>query len=230
MMLHIPQVLSQEEAADIRRLLEQSLDWVDGRETVGVQGAQIKRNQQLADDCELKARLGQRITSALKQNPLFFAAALPLRIIPPRFNRYAGGETYGMHVDGSVMQYTDVNGQEQTLRSDLSCTVFFAEPEDYEGGELVVADTYGEHLVKLPAGDAILYPSSSLHEVRPVTKGARLASFLWIQSMVRSESQRRALFEMDTSITRLRETGADNAAVLQLTGVYHNLLRDWSDT
>ena len=200
---------------------------MDGRETVGDQGARVKRNQQLAETSPLRAQLGARVQAALMRHPLFFAAALPLRILPPRFNRYSGGGTYGMHIDGAVMALGNEAGH---LRSDLSCTLFLNEPEEYEGGELVVADTYGEHDVKLPAGDLILYPASSLHQVNPVTKGTRLASFFWVQSMVRDDSRRRMLLEMDTAITQLTGTGADREAVLQLTGVYHNLLRQWAET
>lgn len=225
MLLHIPKVLDAGQVAEFRRRLD-AADWTDGRETVGAQGAQVKHNEQLPDASPLKAELGRVILAALERNPLFFAAALPLRILPPRFNRYADGGEYGFHVDGSVMRMADGS----QLRSDVSCTVFLNDPDDYEGGELVVSDTYGEHEVNLPAGDAIVYPSSSLHRVAPVTRGARLASFFWIQSLVRDDSQRRALFEMDTSIQRLTATGADREAVVQLTGVYHNLLRRWSET
>lgn len=224
MLLHIPQVLSRDEVAHIRQVLLASKDWVDGRQTVGSQGAQVKRNEQLDEKSALRSEFGELIRTRLQNHPLFFAAALPMRIILPRFNRYQGGGTYGMHIDGSVMRIDE----HTHLRSDLSCTLFLNDPDDYEGGELVVADTYGEHSVKLPAGDAVLYPSSSLHEVTPVTQGARLASFMWIQSMVRDEGQRRTLFEMDTAITKLTETAADRNAVVQLTGVYHNLLRQWA--
>lgn len=226
MMLHIPNVLDKASVQHMREQLLASQEWVDGLETVGAQGAEVKRNLQLKDTCELKQELGRRILQALHQNPLFFAAALPAKILPPRFNRYEGGGTYGFHVDGAVMA---LNSGEQ-LRSDLSCTVFLNEPEDYEGGELTVADTYGDHTVKLPAGDAILYPSSSLHCVSPVTRGMRLASFFWIQSLVRDEKNRRTLFEMDTAITQLRNTHADRDATVQLTGVYHNLLRQWAES
>ena len=164
--------------------------------------------------------------AALARNPLYFAAALPLKTLAPRFNRYADGGSYGFHVDGAVMRA----GGEDHVRSDISCTLFLADPEEYEGGELIVSDTYGEHEVKLPAGDAIVYPSSSLHKVAPVTRGARLASFFWVQSMVRDDGCRRLLFEMDGSIESLRRSGADADAVLQLTGVYHNLLRRWAET
>ncbi|KAF1684872.1 Fe2+-dependent dioxygenase [Pseudoxanthomonas broegbernensis] len=227
MLLHIPQVLSGDELARMRQALE-TADWTDGRETVGVQGAQVKRNQQLPDASPLKAELGQAVLAALERNPLFFAAALPLRTLPPRFNRYAGGGEYGFHVDGAVM-ITGAGAQRTQVRSDLSCTLFLCEPDEYDGGDLVVSDTYGEHEVKLPAGDLILYPSSSLHRVTPVTRGTRLASFFWVQSMVRDDAQRRLLFEMDTAIETLRRGGNDAGAVLQLTGVYHNLLRRWAE-
>jgi PKHD-type hydroxylase len=228
MMLRIPGVLNTDELSAIRRALA-SADWTDGRETVGVQGAQVKRNEQLPDAAPLKVELGRVVSAALERSPLFFAAALPLRVLPPRFNRYQGGGTYGFHVDGSVMQVGRGGDGAQHVRSDVSCTVFLSAPEEYAGGELVIADTYGEHAVKLPAGDMVLYPSSSLHQVNPVTRGARLASFFWVQSMVRSEERRRLLFEMDTSIETLRRSGADAAAVLRLTGVYHNLLRGWAE-
>lgn len=224
MLLHIPNVLAPEEVAQMRQRLDPA-DWADGRETVGPQGAQVKHNEQLPDASPLKAELGQRVLAALGRNPLFFAAALPLKILPPRFNRYSGGGTYGFHVDGAVMNLA--NGEQ--LRSDISCTLFLSAPEEYEGGELIISDTYGEHEVKLPAGDLIVYPSSSLHKVNPVTRGARVASFFWVQSMVRDDVQRRLLWEMDGSIERLRQTGGDAEAVLQLTGVYHNLLRRWSE-
>ncbi len=225
MLLHIPNVLSAEQVAGFRRRLE-SASWTDGRETVGHLGAHAKRNEQLPENSPLRRELGETVLLALASNPLFFSAALPLKYLPPRFNRYSGGGTYGFHVDGAVMNLA----QGEQLRSDLSCTLFLCGPEEYEGGELVIADTYGEHEVKLPAGDLILYPSSSLHQVRPVTRGARLASFLWVQSMVRDDCQRRMLWELDTAIGRLRQTGADDGAVLQLTGLYHNLLRQWAET
>lgn len=227
MLLHVPDVLSADELAYLQRTLA-STDWADGRETVGVQGAQVKRNEQLPDASPLKAELGRVVLAALERHPLFFAAALPLRILPPRFNRYQGGGAYGFHVDGAVMVTTH-EGQRTQLRSDVSCTLFLSGPDDYDGGELVISDTYGEHEVKLPAGDLIVYPSSSLHRVNAVTRGVRLASFFWVQSMVRDDSARRMLLEMDTAIETLRAGGADAAAVLQLTGVYHNLLRRWSE-
>jgi len=225
MLLHIPGVLAAAQIAHIRAALD-AAEWTDGRETVGAQGAKVKRNEQLPDASPLRRELGAMVQAALAQHPLFHAAALPARQLPPRFNRYQGGGEYGFHVDGAVMALADGS----QLRSDVSCTVFLNEPDDYEGGELVVSDTYGEHAVKLPAGDAVIYPSSSLHRVTPVTRGARLAAFFWVQSLVRDVAHRRTLFELDQAISRLRAVEADAAAVLQLTGVYHNLLREWSET
>lgn len=225
MLLHIPNILMPDELRHIRAQLD-SAQWIDGRETVGIQGAQVKRNQQLALNNPLRAELASIVQAAVARNPLFFAAALPLKTVPPRFNRYANGGEYGFHVDGAVMQ---IDGETQ-IRSDVSCTVFLSDPEEYDGGELIVSDTYGEHEVKLPAGDAIVYPSSSLHRVAPVTRGARVASFFWMQSMVRDDASRRMLLELDTSIETLRHDNADAGAILQLTGVYHNLLRRWADT
>jgi len=225
MLLHIPDVLSREQVTQMRAMLD-AADWTDGRETVGAQGAQVKRNQQLPDASPLRQQLGQLVLAALARNPLYHAAALPLRTLSPRFNRYQGGGQYGFHVDGAVMA---LSGDAQ-LRSDVSCTLFLSEPDEYDGGELIVNDTYGEHEVKLPAGDLIVYPSSSLHRVTPVTRGARMASFFWVQSLIRDDSRRRLLFELDASIQRLTQTGADAASLLQLTGVYHNLLRQWAET
>ncbi|MFA6231345.1 MAG: Fe2+-dependent dioxygenase [Rhodanobacter sp.] len=226
MLLHIPNVLGREQLIAMRAALE-AADWADGRETVGAQGARVKQNQQLPETSPLRQQLGQVVLCALASSPLYHAAALPLRTLPPRFNRYQEGGHYGFHVDGAVMALPANGGQ---LRSDISCTLFLNEPEDYDGGELVVSDTYGEHEVKLPAGDLIVYPSSSLHRVQAVTRGARLASFFWVQSLIRDDSRRRLLFELDSSIQRLTLTGADADAVLQLTGVYHNLLRQWAET
>lgn len=225
MLLHVPEILTRDELRSLRAALD-GADWTDGRETVGVQGAQVKRNEQLPDASPMRAALARTVLAALARSPLFFAAALPLKTMAPRFNRYHGGGEYGMHVDGAVMQ----SGEHGHVRSDLSCTLFLAEPDDYDGGELVISDTYGEHEVKLPAGDLILYPSSSLHRVEAVTRGARLASFFWVQSMVRDDASRRLLFELDTAIERLRTSGSDREAVLQLTGVYHNLMRRWAET
>lgn len=226
MLLHIPGVLGADEVRTLRDALARA-DWTDGRETVGEQGARVKRNQQLPDASPLRQQLGQQVLAALARHPMFHAAALPQRTLPPRFNRYQDGGSYGFHVDGAVMALPAHAGQ---LRSDISCTLFLSEPADYDGGALVISDTYGEHEVKLPAGDLILYPSSSLHRVEPVTRGARLAAFFWVQSLIRDDGRRRTLFELDQSIQTLQATGADAAAVLQLTGVYHNLLRQWAET
>ncbi|TAA08107.1 Fe2+-dependent dioxygenase [Pseudoxanthomonas winnipegensis] len=228
MLLHIPQILDADQVRHMRQALE-AAEWTDGRETVGAQGARVKRNQQLPDASPLRERLGQQVLAALERNALYFAAALPLRTLPPRFNRYTGGGEYGFHVDGSVMAVDRPGQPRQQVRSDLSCTLFLCEPDEYDGGELIINDTYGEHEVKLPAGDLILYPSSSLHKVTPVTRGARLASFFWVQSMVRDEGRRRLLLEMDTAIQRLTASGGDAQAIVQLTGVYHNLLRGWAE-
>ncbi|HEY0332500.1 MAG TPA: Fe2+-dependent dioxygenase [Stenotrophomonas sp.] len=230
MLLHIPGILDPTEVARFRRELE-AAPWIDGRETVGTQGAQVKRNLQLPDASPLKQQLGQAVLNALARSPLYFAAALPLRTIAPRFNRYEGGGHYGFHVDGAVMTVPAQEDQPaMTLRTDLSCTLFLSAPEEYEGGELVISDTYGQHDVKLPAGDLILYPSSSLHRVAPVTRGARIASFFWVQSLVRDGGRRQTLFELDASIQALTQSNADRDAVLRLTNVYHNLLREWSQT
>jgi PKHD-type hydroxylase len=225
MLLHVPGILERDELARLRAALD-AAQWTDGRETVGVQGARVKRNEQLPEASPLRAELAPVVLAALARSPLYFAAALPLKTLAPRFNRYHGGGEYGFHVDGAVMR----SGDGAQVRSDVSCTLFLSEPDDYDGGELVVSDTYGEHEVKLPAGDLILYPSSSLHRVAPVTRGARLAAFFWVQSMVRDDAQRTLLFEMDASIERLRTGDADADAVLRLTGVYHNLLRQWAET
>lgn len=226
MLMHIPDVLSKDQVAGMRLALD-GADWTDGRETVGPQGAKVKRNLQLPDASPLRRELGDLVLAALRRHLLFHAAVLPLRTISPRFNRYEGGGEYGFHIDGAVMH---TGSGDTHVRSDISCTVFLSEPDDYDGGELIVSDTYGEHEVKLPAGDAIVYPSSSLHRVAPVTRGARVASFFWIQSMVRDDGERRLLLEMDTAIRTLSSSGADQAAILQLTGVYHNLLRRWAET
>jgi PKHD-type hydroxylase len=225
MLLHIPKVLTPDEVAEFRRRLD-AADWTDGRETVGAQGAKVKRNEQLPDSSPLKAELSAAVLGALKRTPTFFAATLPRKILPPRFNRYTGGGEYGFHVDGAVMQI----GAGEHLRSDLSCTLFLNDPDDYDGGRLVISGSPGGGGIALPAGDAIVYPANSLHRVEPVTRGARLASFFWIQSLVRDNDQRRMLFEMDTAIQKLTLDGADDDAVLQLTCVYHNLLRRWSET
>jgi PKHD-type hydroxylase len=224
MMLHVPQVLTPDEAAQCRRVIDAAA-WVDGRATVGPQGAQVKANRQLAEDAPLAQQWGLHILQALARHPLYVSAALPLRTVPPLFNRYEGGEHYGLHVDGAVRA---LPGGAQVLRTDLSCTLFLCDPGDYDGGELVVTDTYGTHEVKLPAGDLILYPSSSLHRVMPVTRGARVCSFFWVQSLVPDDARRGLLFELDTQVQKLRAGQGDTPEVLSLTGIYHNLLRMWA--
>ncbi len=226
MMLHIPGVLTPEQVGRMRAALT-AADWVDGRASVGTQGAQVKRNRQLAEGSPLAVELGSIVARALTANPLFFAAALPLRILPPYFNSYAGGENYGLHIDGAIRTPA---GNGPTLRADVSTTVFLSEPDEYEGGELVVMDVYGAHEVKLPAGDAIVYPSSSVHRVNPVTAGERVASFLWTQSMVRDDWKRTMLLDLDQNIQKLRAEHGDSEATVGLTGHYHNLLRMWAET
>jgi len=225
MLLHVPDVLTPDQVADLRRRLADA-EWVDGRATVGGQGARVKRNRQLDEFSPVGQALGRIVLEALLANPLYMSAALPLRHMPPLFNRYEGGEHYGLHVDGAIRS---VPGTTLQMRTDLSCTLFLAGPDEYEGGELEVVDTYGTHAVKLPAGDLVLYPSGSLHRVHPVTRGARVASFFWVQSLVRDTERRRTLFELDQNIQALREQVGDNEAVLGLTGHYHNLVRAWSE-
>jgi PKHD-type hydroxylase len=225
MMLHVPGVLTPEQVAHIRNRLSQS-NWVDGRESVGTQGAQVKRNRQLPEGAPLAAELGQIVSAALMANPLFFSAVLPLRILAPYFNSYSGGEHYGLHVDGAIRAQ---RGGLPPMRADVSSTLFLSDPQDYDGGELVVVDAYGEHEVKLPAGDLIVYPSGSVHQVLPVTRGERVSSFLWTQSMVRDDWQRSMLFELDTNIQSLRAAHGESAAIVGLTGHYHNLLRQWAE-
>ena len=224
MILEIPEVLTPEELSQVRRTVE-GADWVDGRVTAGHQGARVKDNEQLPAESPAAREAGAAILRALGRNPLFVAAALPHRILPPMFNRYRGGQSFGTHVDGSIRQLPDGT----RLRTDLSCTLFLAGPEEYEGGELVIEDTYGAKSVKLPAGSMILYPSTSLHHVAPVTGGARLCSFFWLQSLVRDNHHRALLFDMDIAIQRLGAESPDHPSVVQLTGVYHNLIRTWAE-
>jgi PKHD-type hydroxylase len=225
MILQVPDVLSAEEIANARRLLDSS-GWVDGRVTAGHQSLRVKNNEQLPEDHPVARQLGEVIVTALQRNALFISAALPLRVFPPLFNRYAGGQSFGNHVDNAIRQVRNGGG---SLRTDLSCTLFLSDPEDYDGGELLVEDTFGVHSVKLPAGHLVLYPSTSLHRVQPVTRGARVASFFWIQSMLRDDGQRTLLFDLDTAIQRLTVDMPDHPAAVQLTGVYHNLLRRWAE-
>ena len=225
MLLVIPNVLTAEQVMRARQLLNEA-EWVDGRVTAGHQSARTKDNAQLPEDSPVARQLGEMIVAALSQNPLFISAALPLRVFPPLFNRYTGGQSFGTHVDSAIRQ---VAGTGHRIRTDLSATLFFANPDEYDGGELTVEDTYGTHGVKLPAGHMILYPSTSLHHVRPVTRGARVASFFWIQSMVRDDGQRTLLFDLDSAIQRLNVDSPNHPSAVQLTGVYHNLMRRWAD-
>lgn len=227
MLLKIEQVLSPEALARARALLAQA-SWEDGRQTAGSQAAVVKNNEQLARDSAEARALQDLVLQALERHPLFFTAALPKRVLPPMFNRYGGASnTYGAHVDQAVRY---LPGGMQRVRTDISCTLFLAEPDEYEGGELVIHDTFGEQRVKLAAGDMVLYPGTSVHEVSPVTRGHRLASFFWVESMVRSDEQRRLLYELDMALMKLRSEHGETAATVQLTGTYHNLLRMWADT
>ncbi|MFX1739642.1 Fe2+-dependent dioxygenase [Paraburkholderia sp. A1RI_3L] len=227
MLLPIPDVLTADQVRYVRERLEGAGDaWVDGRATAGYQGAPVKRNQQIAEHSPVARELGDVIVGAIECNPLFISAALPNQVYPPLFNRYESGMTFGSHVDGAVRVLP--NGVK--LRTDVSATLFLCDPDEYDGGELVIEDTYGVHQVKLPAGHMVVYPATSLHQVTPVTRGTRLASFFWVQSLVRSDTQRALLFDMDTAIQRLNATGADDAARRSLVGCYHNLLRLWSET
>jgi PKHD-type hydroxylase len=225
MLLHIPDVLTAEQVTHCRQKLEQA-DWVDGRVTAGPQSALAKDNMQLPEGHPAARELGDLILTALQNNLLFMAAALPLKVFPPLFNRYLGGQSFGAHIDNAVRQIT---GAPHRVRTDLSATLFLASPDEYDGGELSVEDTYGLHTVKLPAGHLILYPATSLHHVSPVTRGARLASFFWIQSMVRDDGERTLLFDLDMAIQRIVGESPDHPSIIQLTGVYHNLLRRWAD-
>jgi PKHD-type hydroxylase len=230
MLIVVPEVFSKERVREIRAVLD-GAEWVDGKVTAGHQSAQTKFNSQIPETHPAAKQVGEMILQALGSNPLFRSAALPLRVFPPLFNRYAGGQTFGTHVDNAIRTHGQTGGR---IRTDLSCTLFFSEPEEYDGGELMVEDTYGSKSVKLAAGDMILYPSTSLHHVTPVTRGARVSSFFWLQSMIRQDAQRSLLFDLDRAIQRL--AGSDQAdsqeikaSSVQLTGVYHNLLRQWAE-
>lgn len=227
MLITIENVLSKDDVHAFRAELDQA-DWQDGAHTAGSLARNVKQNQQLADGSDPAVALGQHILRQLGQQPLFISAALPNKIYPPKFNRYADGGTYGVHVDSAVMQ---IPGTGQSMRSDLSATLFLSEPDEYEGGELEIEDTFGAQAVKLEAGDLVLYPSSSLHRVAPVTRGARVASFFWIESLVRDDGERTMLFDLDQAIQGLTpKVPADDAHLLKLTGTYHNLLRRWTIT
>ena len=227
MILTIPKVFPRPQVAAIRARLD-AADWTDGRVTAGHQSAQTKNNSQIPETHPTAIEIGELILAALGQNPLFRSAALPLKVFPPLFNRYAGGQTFGTHVDNSLRTHGPSGGR---IRTDLSCTLFFSDPEEYDGGELVIEDTYGSKSVKLPAGDMILYPATSLHHVTPVTRGARVSSFFWLQSTIRQDAHRTLLFDLDTAIQRIAASPdpLTQQSTVQLTGVYHNLIRQWAE-
>lgn len=226
MLLQIPQVLNTQELAQVKTLLADA-DWVDGRVTAGLQAAMVKNNQQLPEQAAQMATLRKIVLTALNRNPLFFSAALPLKILPPFFNRYVGEtNAYGFHVDNAMRMMPDGSGY---VRADVSATLFLSEPDEYDGGELVIDDTFGTHGIKLPAGSIVVYPSSSVHQVTPVMRGQRVACFMFIQSMVRDPVKRRLLYDMDMSLVDLRANVGEIESVIQLTGTYHNLLRRWTE-
>jgi PKHD-type hydroxylase len=225
MLLPIGELLTAPQVAHARQLLD-AAEWIDGRVTAGHQSARAKNNLQLPENSPAARELRELVLGALGQSPLFLSAALPLQVFPPLFNRYSGGQSFGTHVDNAIRQVT---GGGQRIRTDISATLFLTDPHEYEGGELVVEDTYGAHSIKLPAGHMILYPATSLHHVRPVSKGSRIASFFWVQSMVRDDGRRTILFDLDVAIQRLASEHPDHPSAIQLTGVYHNLLRQWAE-
>ena len=225
MLITIPDVLTASEVTQARSVLD-TANWIDGKVTAGYQAQTVKENLQLPEGHPVAVKLGEMVLAALARSPLFMSAAMPLKVFPPMFNRYTGGGHFGTHVDTAIRALASTG---QRIRTDVSATLFLSTPEEYEGGELLVEDTYGVHNVKLPAGHMVLYPSTSLHHVKPVTSGARIASFFWIQSMVRDDGQRSLLFDLDTAIQRLTLDLPDHPAAVQLTAVYHNLLRRWAD-
>ncbi|MES2961403.1 MAG: Fe2+-dependent dioxygenase [Pseudomonadota bacterium] len=225
MLLQVPDILTPEQVKEFREILDKA-NWVDGKVTAGHQSALVKNNTQLPENSAESKELGEKILIALERNSTFISAALPLKVFPPLFNSYSGGQNFGTHIDNAIRQ---VPGTPFRIRTDLSATLFLSDPLEYEGGELVVEDTYGLHKVKLPAGHMILYPASSLHYVTPVTKGARVASFFWIQSMVRDDAQRTLLFDLDNSIRTVLRDLPNHESSVHLTGIYHNLLRRWAD-
>lgn len=228
MLIHLKNVLTPEELRQARALLGDDAPWVDGRTSAGGQAVTQKANRQLAQDSDAAAKLQALVLAAVRRDPVFFSAALPRRIFNPLFNRYdPEAPRYGPHVDGAVLHS---RATQEWVRTDISCTLFLADPAEYDGGELAVQDTFGSRRVKLPAGDAVLYPGTSVHEVTPVTRGARLASFFWIESMVRSDERRRLLFDLDMNLLKLRERHGETAEATALTGIYHNLLRQWAST
>lgn len=225
MLIEIPNLLTPEQVAQARDLLDKA-EWIDGKVTAGYQSARAKDNMQIAEGNPVARQVGEMILGALSRNPLFMSAALPRTVFPPLFNRYAGGQSFGTHVDNAIRQ---LPGSAHRIRTDLSATLFFAAPGEYDGGELCVEDTYGFKSVKLPAGHMVLYPATSLHHVTPVTRGARVSSFFWIQSMIRDDGQRSILFDLDVAIQRLNADHPNHPSAVQLTGVYHNLLRQWAE-
>jgi PKHD-type hydroxylase len=228
MLVSIPNALTAAQVQDLRAALQQAGDaWVDGRVSAGYQGAPVKFNQQIDERAEVAAQAQRIVLEALERHPLFISAVLPNEVYPPMFNRYGEGMRFGAHVDGSVRIHPHTG---RKLRTDVSATLFVSRPDEYDGGELQIEDQYGLHSVKLAAGDMIVYPATSLHHVTPITRGTRLASFFWVQSLVRDDTQRALLFDLDNAIQRLNQTSADEGARRTLVGCYHNLMRQWSDT
>ena len=223
MMVHIPDVLTKEQVARCRNVMLKAA-WVDGRVTAGHQSMQVKNNLQLPENSNEARELGDMVLQALSRNNLFFSAVLPQQIFPPLFNRYDAGMVFGAHVDNAIREFNGIR-----VRTDVSSTLFLSEPEDYDGGELIVEDTYGSHSVKLPAGDMIVYPGTSLHNVTPITRGSRIASFFWTQSLIRDELKRSLLFDLDMSIIKLNTDHPGHESIVQLTSIYHNLLRQWAE-
>jgi PKHD-type hydroxylase len=225
MIVQVPNVLNPDQIARCREVMSRA-SWIDGRVTAGYQSAVVKDNRQLPESSPEARELGDMIIAALERSPLFITATLPLRVFPPLFNRYEGGEKFGAHLDNSIRQ---IPGTPYRIRTDISATLFVSAPEDYEGGELVIDDIYGEHAVKLSAGDMVVYPASSLHHVKPVTRGVRLASFFWVQSMVRDDGKRTLLFDLDMAINKVNQVLPNHDAVVELTNCYHNLLRRFAE-
>ncbi|HEX4287106.1 MAG TPA: Fe2+-dependent dioxygenase [Terracidiphilus sp.] len=225
MLITIPDVLKAEEVAQVRSILA-AAEWVDGKVTAGYQAQGVKENLQLPEGHPAAVKVGEMVLAALARSPLFMSAALPLKVFPPMFNRYTGGGHFGTHVDTAIRAMASTG---QRIRTDVSATLFLTPPDQYDGGELLVEDTYGVHSVKLPAGHMVLYPATSLHRVTPVTRGARVSSFFWIQSMIRLDGDRTLLYDLDTAIQKLAAESPGNAIGVQLTGVYHNLLRRWAE-
>lgn len=224
-MLVVREGLSGKQVQDLRDALSE-VDWIDGRATAGHLSALVKNNCQVGEEDPVGRHWGAQILDALERNPTFMSGALPAKIVPPLFNRYSAGQSYGRHVDGAVRP---IAGTHHRVRTDLAATLFISDPEEYDGGELIVEDTFGVQRLKLPAGDMVVYPASSIHEIAPITRGARIASFFWIQSLVREDRRRQMLFSLDSTIQSLRRESPHSASVLELTGLYHNLLREWAE-